>query len=200
MMSHELEAALRWWLQVLRSGLAETKEWKANSQSPLHLLCDASGSPPHLGAVLLHDEECLYTDMVPAPKLLDAFRRRKDNQIMGLELLAISLGLSTFEKQLAQRNVVVHCDNTGAESAIRRGTAVSFDHAQLVHAQWTHAAVHGMSLWIERVGTHDNIADLPSRDEFQVLEQAGARYVDPVMRKQYWDDDAWAILQQRWSS
>ena len=92
-MSHELEAALRWWLQVLKSGLAEFKEWKANLQRPLHLLCDASGSPPHLGAVLVHDEECFYTDLVPSPQLMAAFKQRRDNQIMGLELLAISLGL-----------------------------------------------------------------------------------------------------------
>ena len=117
---------------------------------------------------------------------------------MGLELLAISLGLSTFEAQLTQRNVVIHCDNTGAESAIRRGTAISCDHARLVHTQWTHAAELGASLWIERVGTHDNIADLPSRNEFRVLEQAGATYVCPVLRDQYWEQSTWDILQQRW--
>ena len=37
------------------------------------------------------------------------------------------------------------------------------DHAQLVHAQWTQAARMGMSLFIKRVDTHDNIADLPAR-------------------------------------
>ena len=37
------------------------------------------------------------------------------------------------------------------------------DHAQLVHEQWTHAALTGMQLFIKRVATDDNIADLPSR-------------------------------------
>ena len=44
--SPELEAALRWWLKVLNSGLAELKEWKAKPQQPVHLFCDASGSRP----------------------------------------------------------------------------------------------------------------------------------------------------------
>ena len=38
------------------------------------------------------------------------------------------------------------------------------DHAQLVHKQWTHVAEQGLNLYIVRVGTHDNIADLPSRE------------------------------------
>ena len=37
------------------------------------------------------------------------------------------------------------------------------DHAQLVHKQWTHVAEQGLNVYIVRVGTHDNIADLPSR-------------------------------------
>ena len=43
------------------------------------------------------------------------FRARRDNQIMGLELLAISLGMCSFEHLLTGRAVVVHCDNTGSE-------------------------------------------------------------------------------------
>ena len=43
------------------------------------------------------------------------FQRRGDNQIMGLELLSISLGLWSFQNLLQGRKVVVHSDNTGAE-------------------------------------------------------------------------------------
>ena len=48
--------------------------------------------------------------------MLGLFRRRRDKQIMGLELLAISLGLSTFRGMLAHRNVIMYCDNRGAEA------------------------------------------------------------------------------------
>ena len=77
---------------------------------------------------------------------------------------------------------MIHSDNTGSEVsaisdrcpeivlyrcaeqvAIRKGAAVSMDRSQLVHSQWTQAAEQGLELHILRVGTHDNIADLPSR-------------------------------------
>ena len=41
--SKELERALRWWLEVLGSGLAEKQEWAAPKGPPVHLFCDASG-------------------------------------------------------------------------------------------------------------------------------------------------------------
>ena len=80
-----------------------------------------------------------------------------------------------------------HCDNTGSEVGrqeiyiyiffclkifalsmlqvcLRKGTARAYDHAQLVHAQWLHVARLNMSVYIKRVATNDNIADLPSRE------------------------------------
>ena len=114
-MSCELRQAVEWWLLVCKQGLSEARVWRMPESSAVHLFCDASGSPPQLAAVLFVDGSCLFTHM-PAPKdsLLN-FRSRADNQIMGLELLAISLGLSAFQEQLRGRKVVVHSDNTGSE-------------------------------------------------------------------------------------
>ena len=120
--SPELRRALSWWLQILRCGLCERKAWSEDCTPPLHLFGDASGSPAHLGAVLFTEHECYYTHLVPDPEILQRFKRRKDNQIMGLELLAISLGLCTFEKFLVNRKVIVHCDNTGSEARGLCGT------------------------------------------------------------------------------
>ncbi len=80
------------------------------------MFCDARGSPPHVAAVLFIAGRVLFTHMTPAASLLAHFKRRRDNQIMGLELLGVSLGLSTFESLLAGRSVVIHCDNSGAEA------------------------------------------------------------------------------------
>ena len=100
---------------------------------------------------------------------------------MGFELLAISMAFCTFDWLLRGRTVAVHCDNTGSEvrhlcacvsycfcflcqASCRRGTARCWDHAQLVHDQWLQAAIAGMQVFIKRVATDDNIADLPSRE------------------------------------
>ena len=111
----ELRRALSWWLAVLQMGIVEEHAWAPPGGRPVHLFCDASGCPAHLGAVVYVDDECFWTHMAPGFELVSRFQSRRDNQIMGLELLAISLGLCTFEKFLYGRKIVVHCDNSGSE-------------------------------------------------------------------------------------
>ena len=164
----------------------------------MHLFGDARGFPPHLGAVLYCDGGVWWTHMPAPPAVLAHFRARKDNQIMGLELLAISLGLCTFGEWLKDRSVVIHSDNTGSEVTMRRGTARSLDHAQLVHSQWHHVARLGAGVYVKRVATDDNIADLPSREEFRICETKGAVFVPPALETKYGGDE-WGILQHRWS-
>ena len=58
--------------------------------------------------------------------------------------------------------VIGICANV--QACIRKGKARSADHAELVHEQWLQAVRCGMYLFIQRVGTNENIADLPSRE------------------------------------
>ena len=74
-------------------------------------------------------------------------------------------------------------DNTGAESAAKRGSARKFDHACLAHCLWLRAAQLGVELVVKRVPTKDNIADLPSRGEFALLKWMRAA------RQKAWLDD-----------
>lgn len=114
----ELARALEWWIAVLEGGLCERRTWWSQQLPPVHLFCDASGSPAHLGAVLFVDDSCFVTHYVPPRQLMEKFRHRRDNQIMGLELLSISLGFCTFEHLIRGRNVIVHSDNTGSEATL----------------------------------------------------------------------------------
>ena len=43
---------------------------------------------------------------------------------MGLELLSVALGLSSFSELVQGRQVVIHSDNAGAEWAIRKGESI----------------------------------------------------------------------------
>ena len=193
----ELEAALEWWYKVLELNICELRPWEIPISQPVHLFVDASGSPPYLGAVAFYKGEAWFTHMAPSRKMMEHFRSRGDNQIMGLELLAISLGLSTFEELLEGRKVVIHSDNSGSEVSIRRGTARALDHAQLVHAQWFHIVRLRAEVFVKRVGTHDNIADLPSRADFGILRDMGVTEVRPQLEVEY-QGDAWEVLQERW--
>ena len=177
----ELRAALEWWRVMLTKGIAEFHDWEAPTGQPVHLFADARGSPAHVGAVLVVDGACYWTHSRVPRHLMSRFRRREDQQIMGLELLGIALGLTTFAPRLKQRKLVIHCDNTGAEVreplphsacarscvvqvAVRKGTARAHDHAQLCHEQWLQLADLKAHAWVVRVATDDNVADLPSRE------------------------------------
>ena len=105
-----LRRALQWWKTVLATDIAELRSWGEISGDAAHLFCDASSCPAHLGAVLIVDKKFFWTHADPPPEVISQFTRRGDNQIMGLELLAITLGLCTFREQVAGRNVIVHCD------------------------------------------------------------------------------------------
>lgn len=60
-LSPELRRALEWWCWVLCKLVAELRPWKPVCSPPLHLFCDAAGTPPHLGAVLFVGRKPYYT-------------------------------------------------------------------------------------------------------------------------------------------
>ena len=111
-LSEELEKALRWWLEVLKEGLCEVSRqlamrdlalvvvsqlqvrlWEKNLSEPVQLLCDARSTPPRIAAVCITDR-VQYADMEPPADILGQFRKRGDNQIASLELLAVAFGKS----------------------------------------------------------------------------------------------------------
>ena len=72
-----------------------------------------------------------------------------------------------------------------------------------------------MQVWVKRVSTKDNIADLPSRQvttvmqvcpssnilyaqEYDILRAAGAREVSAVLADEFGSESAWDELAERW--
>ena len=110
-----------------------------------------------------------------------AFQNRKDHQIAGLEMLALTLGIATFSHLLARRNVHLWSDNTVAEGSTRRGSAKAFDHNYIINSIWSRAFEYSINLYVHRVPSELNIADPPSREEFAIMEHIGARFLPPVL-------------------
>ena len=109
----ELRRALRWWVRLLESGMAERRSWDALGGVPLHVFCDASGVDARLGAVCWDAGTWYWSSTVAPSHLVEAFRVRGDRQIMGLELLAVSLAMGSFGELMKNRIVIIHCDNKG---------------------------------------------------------------------------------------
>ncbi len=78
------------------------------------------------------------------------------------------------------------------------GAAKEFDHNCIVHAMWRKAIELKADLWLERVPTKDNIADGPSREEYELLEELGAVKRSATMDQGFWEcmnENALSILQ-----
>ena len=87
--------------------------------------------------------------------------------------------------------MVVYSDNVGAERGTAKGRAKSWDHTCIVHGLWLKAAAINMGMWIERVPSNDNIADLPSRSDFDLLHRLNAVAVSPVLDDSFFEPSAW---------
>ena len=106
--SRALELALRWWHEVLSIRIQRTRPWCKGGRRQVHLFCDARGSPPHLAAVLFADGAVWHTNMAVPQCVLDNFEARQDNQIMGLEILSIALGMHISPRPLLLNSQINH--------------------------------------------------------------------------------------------
>ena len=193
-LSPALRLCLEWWLQVFKLELRETRSWQVSVKSVVHIFADARSTPPRLAAVVVVDGLSYFTDWEPPRSLMALFESRSDNQIMGLELLAIALGMSTFAHHCRGRRVCFWSDNAGSEHCTRKGSAKTWDHTCIVHCLWLLAAELNMDMQIERVPTSENVADLPSREEYGLLRQLGSKFVQPHLEPSFWKPSAWSAL------
>eukprot|EP00969_Alexandrium_andersonii_P054931 2421260-Alexandrium_andersonii.AAC.1 len=109
-----LVLARRWRLQVLELRITRDIPLEPR-RDVVHLFCYACGEPSRVAAVLAADGQWQYTDVVPPRQVLEAFLTREDEQIMGLEMLAVVLGLCSFMGDVEGRRCVIFTDNTGGE-------------------------------------------------------------------------------------
>ena len=179
-----LELALRWWLRILSLHLVELVELVPGPRECVDLFCDAQGSPPRVGVVCCVRDQILFTSSLIPPEVFKQLVDRRDEQIMALELIAITVGIATFADHLRGRAVRLWCDNAGGEHGLRKGGAKCEDHNLIIHSVWLAAARLGMALWIERVESALNVADLPSRGSYHELLAAGAKWRAPVIPAQ----------------
>ena len=121
-----------------------------------------------------------FSDRVLTADEMALFAPRKQ-QVGQLEVLAGVAPYMSCPGQLRGRDVIHFIDNTGALFGLTKGYYGEVDGARLVHAFHATTAAIDSNVWFEWVASVANIADLPSRGEFDKLLEMGAVRVPCVI-------------------
>ena len=156
----------------------------ANSP-PILLYTDASDVPGRhpqrvLGATLFDPitANFFYTSAEVSSSLVSSWLQRQS--YMGqLELLATVLAVSTWGPLLQERYVILFVDNDSAASGLVKGYSPQLDSGAIIGQFWLSVAKLKSNLYIDRVESKSNPSDGPSRLEFSLMHQWGARWTTP---------------------
>jgi hypothetical protein len=152
---------------------------QADREPPIVLYTDAmgQGSFGRIGIVIYDpiDRESVWrhASAVVPPHIVAALRAR-DHYIMPYETVAPVVALMSRPTQFAGRHVICFVDNTGALFGLGKGDCHDMDSARMIHVFHTMCAALNISVWFEYVPSGANCADLPSRNEFALLEEMGS--------------------------
>lgn len=158
-------------------------------ESPMLLYTDASDVPGRpegqyiLGAVLIdphQDYSIRYTYWVVPPSIVQKWIT-KATYMNQLEILAGPLALQTWSKQLATKQIIHFVDNDAAASSLVKGYSQKSDSCALTGSYWILAAKLALESYIDRVESKSNLADGPSRLNFDTMASLQASFTEPII-------------------
>jgi hypothetical protein len=103
-----------------------------------------------------------------------ALLEKREQYVGQLEVMAGVAAYTSRPDQFRGRDVIHFIDNTGALFGMAKGYSGDDDSARLIHVFHTVASAVDANVWLEYVQSGANIADLPSRGEFALLESLGS--------------------------
>ncbi len=122
------------------------------------LVNEAGGIVKHFGTFLSDDQ----TDQID--KLEHA------TIIAELGMLAVWVGIQLFHDDIVDNDLVFFCDNNAVLSSLISGRMSNLVMRAILQKVFEWEDDHGMNIWYERVESHANIADGPSRGFFEGLQ------------------------------
>ena len=127
--------------------------------------------------LLLADDrwETWGAQLPPAVCSLWARRAGKTQLIFEAELLPYLVSLHVWYERLKFHDVWVFIDNDGARAALSKAFSGRPEGAQIIHGAITLEEELGINAAFFRVPTSSNIADGPSRDQWDESTRLGAR-------------------------
>ena len=161
-------------LKVLRDRVTSGVPCKVGSdeRSVMHLYTDACyelGPKAGIGGVLINSDgvcvEC-FGSWLSESTISSMTIGDRETIILELEAFAILVGIHVFNNRLLGCDTVVFCDNNSVLASFISGKSANplVSLIANISFQWEERA--GVILWHERVPSHSNIADGPSRGHF----------------------------------
>lgn len=159
-------------------------EWKAKFVAKLGTVlydphCDPKNAAYNPALVNGCDEgHLVYASAAPPDDVVATFQRARTGDfqktyIAQLEVLAGVAVYFTHPERIRGRQVNHFIDNTVALSGLVHGYARKLDLARMINAFHLQIAALEANVFYEFVPSKCNVADLPSRDEFELLEEHG---------------------------
>ena len=191
MLSSRWKQAARWWIHYLEARPPAYRSIDDQHREQVQLWTDAAGESRGLAAVLRVGSSFWYTYTKLPEAIWDLLIPRGDHQIGVQETLAVVLALGTFQGALRGKLVLSFIDNDGVRANIQSGSSRAPETNGLIGSMWLHIASQRIGLYTARVESKANIADGPSRFDFDLMERLGALSVSPVWPP--WTDHFWSI-------
>ena len=159
-------------------------EWKAKFVSKLGIVLYDPHCDPNSDAYAPElvngcgEGHLVYASAVPPDEVVATFQRARTGDfqktyIAQLEVLAGVAIYYTYPERIRGRQVNHFIDNTVALSGLVHGYARKLDLAHMINAFHLQIAALNANVFYEFVPSKCNVADLPSRDDFELLEEQG---------------------------
>ena len=150
---------------------------------------DAAGESRMIAAVIEIHGEWHYTYMKVPQSLWDQLLPRGDHQIGVQEMLAIVLGLNTFESWMQHSRLTNYIDNDGVLLGVLKASSRAPEVTVMIARLWLLMADWDTTYVAGRVESKANVADGPTRDRWELLEHLKAVYHEPQLPD--WLMDLW---------
>ena len=180
-LSIRMRRSLHFWRWYLEERPPTLRHVQAGHRARTWMWADAACLSRGLGVVLYAQERWWYTTTKTPEKLIRDLLPRKDNQINFQEMLAMVIGLTTFITLLQGSLLLTFCDNDGVRAATQKASGGSPEVAHLVSHVWKTCALRHVVMYVARVESHANVADAPSRHDFQGVSALRATFVPAVL-------------------
>ena len=158
-------ANLRWWADVL-SSLQPRVPRPTNCLPDVVIYTDAALLSRRIAALVLSSQKsCLSADLLAVSTTPRFWFKRfhKRNPIIGMEMLAPLALLWAAQSFLRGLRVNLYIDNDTASNTLIRGDCADPFLSAMIKAFWRLAEKLHIDIWIGRVGSKVNPADLPTR-------------------------------------